>query len=137
MRKLVAVWVLGLGWWGSRRRPCAYEDNEMPPGLEKFSRGVVNIAVGVPDEVMAHTVGMSTEYGEDTLGGFAASVMTGAFVGTLLGRGPGRQRHRRRVHVPDSVQRQRAAGRARLPHLIQTRASRVTEVEAASLLLRR
>jgi putative exosortase-associated protein (TIGR04073 family) len=85
MRKLVAVWVLGLGVVGFASQAVAYEDNEMPPGLEKFSRGVVNVAVGVPDEVMAHTVGMATEYGEDTVGGFAASVMTGTFVGLFWG----------------------------------------------------
>ena len=85
MRKLVAVWVLGFGVVGLVSQALAYDDNEMPPGLEKFSRGVVNIAVGVPDEVAAHTVGMAVEYGEDTLGGHIASVMTGAFVGLFWG----------------------------------------------------
>jgi putative exosortase-associated protein (TIGR04073 family) len=85
MRKLVAVWVLGFGVVGLASQALAYDDNEMPPGLEKFSRGVVNIAVGIPDEVAAHTVGMATEYGEDSLGGHIASVMTGAFVGLFWG----------------------------------------------------
>jgi putative exosortase-associated protein (TIGR04073 family) len=86
MRKLVAIGVLGLGMVAGLAAPVlAYDDNEMPPGLEKFSRGVVNIATGVPDEVIAHTVGMTTEYGEDTAGGFVASAMTGAFVGLFWG----------------------------------------------------
>lgn len=85
MRKLVAVWVLGLGVVGFAGQALAYEDNELPPGLEKFSRGVVNIAVGVPDEVIAHTTGQVTEYGEDTLGGSVASAMTGAFIGLFWG----------------------------------------------------
>jgi putative exosortase-associated protein (TIGR04073 family) len=85
MRKLVAVWVLGLGVVGFASQALAYDDNELPPGLEKFSRGVVNIAVGVPDEIMAHTTGQITEYGEDTLGGTIASAMTGAFIGLFWG----------------------------------------------------
>jgi len=85
MRKLVAVWVMGMGLVGFASQAPAYDDNEMPPGLEKFSRGVVNIAVGIPDEVAAHTVGHATEYGTDTLGGHVASVMTGAFVGLFWG----------------------------------------------------
>ena len=85
MRKLVAVSVLGLGLVGMASQAFAYEDNEMPPGFEKFSRGVVNLAVGVPDEVIAHTVGMTTEYGEDTLGGFVGSAFSGAFIGMFWG----------------------------------------------------
>ena len=85
MRKLVAVWVLGLGVAGFASQALAYEDNELPPGLEKFSRGVVNIVAGVPDEVFAHTVGQVTEYGEDTLGGLTASLMTGPFIGLFWG----------------------------------------------------
>jgi putative exosortase-associated protein (TIGR04073 family) len=85
MRKLVAVWVLGFGVVGLASQALAYEDNEMPPGLDKFSRGVVNIVAGVPDEVITHTVGMATEYGEETLGGHVAAVMTGAFVGLFWG----------------------------------------------------
>src|SRR5690242_15827631 len=85
MRKLLAVAVLGLGVVGLAGQALAYDDNDLPPGLEKFSRGVVNIAVGVPDEVIAHTTGQVTEYGEDTLGGAVASTMTGAFIGLFWG----------------------------------------------------
>jgi putative exosortase-associated protein (TIGR04073 family) len=77
--------MLGLGLVGFASQALAYDDNEMPPGLEKFSRGLVNIAVGVPDEVIAHTVGAATEYGEDTLGGFVGSTMSGAFIGLFWG----------------------------------------------------
>jgi putative exosortase-associated protein (TIGR04073 family) len=85
MRKLVAVWVLGFGMVGLASQASAYEGNEYPEGIEKFHRGVVNIAVGIPDELIAHTVGMATEYGEDTLGGGIASVMSGALIGTFWG----------------------------------------------------
>ena len=85
MRKLVAVSVLGLGLVGMASQAFAYDDNEMPPGLEKFSRGLVNMAVGLPDEIIAHTVGATTEYGEDTLGGFVGSAVAGVFIGTFWG----------------------------------------------------
>jgi putative exosortase-associated protein (TIGR04073 family) len=85
MRKLVAVWVLGFGVVALASQALAYEGTENPEGLEKFHRGVVNIAVGIPDELIAHTVGMATEYGEDSLGGHIASVMTGVFVGGFWG----------------------------------------------------
>jgi len=85
MRKLGAVLVLGcavLGWAG---QVLAYEGDDNPPGIDKFTRGVVNIAGGIPDEVVTHTVWMTTEYGEDTIGGFVASAMGGAFVGLFWG----------------------------------------------------
>jgi putative exosortase-associated protein (TIGR04073 family) len=85
MRKLVAVSVLGLGVMGLVGQALAYDDNDLPPGLEKFSRGVVNIAVGVPDEVIAHTTGQVTEYGEDTLGSTVASTITGVVIGAFWG----------------------------------------------------
>ena len=85
MRKLVAVLVLGMGPLGLMGQALAYEDNEMPPGIEKFSRGVSNIVLGAPDEVIAHTVGAATEYGEDTLGGAVASVLGGAVIGVFWG----------------------------------------------------
>jgi putative exosortase-associated protein (TIGR04073 family) len=85
MRKLVAVWVLGLGVVGMASQALAYDDNEMPPGLEKFSRGVVHIAAGVPDEVVALTVGRAGADGVDTMGGLSGSVVTGAFVGLFWG----------------------------------------------------
>jgi putative exosortase-associated protein (TIGR04073 family) len=81
----VAIWLLGFGVVGLASQALAYEDNELPPGLEKFNRGVVNIAVGLPDEVAAHTVGITTEYGEDTLGGFIAGIFSGALIGTFWG----------------------------------------------------
>jgi len=85
MRKLVAVSVLGLGLVGMASQALAYDDNEMPPGLEKFSRGVVNIAVGLPEEVITHTIGAATEYGTDSLGAQIGSVLSGAFIGTFWG----------------------------------------------------
>lgn len=85
MRKLVAVSMLGLGIVGLASQAFAYDDNEYPPGLEKFTRGVTNVAVGLPEEIIAHTVGLSTEYGEDSLGGWVGSVMSGAFIGTFWG----------------------------------------------------
>jgi putative exosortase-associated protein (TIGR04073 family) len=86
MRKLVAVSVLGLGLMaGMASQALAFDDNEMPPGIEKFTRGVVNIAVGLPDEVVTHTVGAATEYGTDTLGGHIGSVLGGAFIGAFWG----------------------------------------------------
>jgi hypothetical protein len=56
MRKLVAVSLLGT-WMvlGAVSPVLANEDNAMPTGLEKFHRGVVNVATGIPDEVIAHT----------------------------------------------------------------------------------
>ena len=85
MRKLLGVLVVGLGLVGLASQALAYEDNERPPGIEKFTRGVVNIAVGLPDEIITHTVGQATEYGEDTLGGHIASVLGGAFIGAFWG----------------------------------------------------
>lgn len=86
MRKLVAVTVLG-SWlvMGAMSPVLASDDNEVPPGLEKFNRGMVNIATGVPDEVVAHTVGALTEYGEDSLGGAIGSVVSGAMIGLFWG----------------------------------------------------
>jgi putative exosortase-associated protein (TIGR04073 family) len=85
MRKLVAVSVLGMGLVGLASQALAYEDNAMPPGIEKFTRGVVNVATGLPDEMIAHTVGATTEYGEDTLGGFVGSTIGGLIIGTFWG----------------------------------------------------
>jgi putative exosortase-associated protein (TIGR04073 family) len=85
MRKLVAVSVLGMGLVGLASQALAYEDNEMPPGIEKFTRGAVNIVTGLPDEMIAHTTGAATEYGEDTLGGFVGSTLGGLVIGTFWG----------------------------------------------------
>ena len=86
MRKLVAVSVVGMGLvLGMVSQARAWEDNEMPPSLEKFTRGVVNIAVGVPEEIITHTVGMATEYGTDSLGAHVGSVFVGAFIGAFWG----------------------------------------------------
>jgi putative exosortase-associated protein (TIGR04073 family) len=85
MRKLVAVSVLGMGLVGMASQALAYEDNAMPPGIEKATRGFVNIVTGLPDEMIAHTVGSATEYGEDTLGGFVGSTIGGLVIGTFWG----------------------------------------------------
>jgi putative exosortase-associated protein (TIGR04073 family) len=85
MRKLVAVSVLGMGLVGMASQALAYEDNAQPPGIEKVTRGFVNIATGLPDEMIAHTVGQATEYGEDTLGGFVGSTIGGLIIGTFWG----------------------------------------------------
>ena len=86
MRKLVAVTLLGVGLVvGMAPVARAYDDNEQPPGIEKFTRGTVNIATGLPDEIIAHTVGQATEYGEDSLGGFVASTLGGVIIGTFWG----------------------------------------------------
>jgi putative exosortase-associated protein (TIGR04073 family) len=85
MRKLVAVSVLGFGLVGLASQALAYDDNEMPPGIEKFTRGVVNIAVGGPEEIITHTIGAATEYGEDSLGGHIGSVLGGAMIGAFWG----------------------------------------------------
>jgi putative exosortase-associated protein (TIGR04073 family) len=86
MRKLVAVSLLGL-WvvMGVVSPALANDDNEMPTGLEKFHRGLVNVAVGVPDEVIAHSVGGLTEYGEDSLGGSIVGLASGTFMGLFWG----------------------------------------------------
>ena len=85
MRKLVAMSVLGLGLVGMASQALAYDDNEMPPGIEKFTRGVVNVAVGIPDEMITHTIGAATEYGDDSLGAYIGSVVGGLFIGTFWG----------------------------------------------------
>ena len=85
MRKLVAVLVLGMGTLGLAGQALAYEDNDSPPGIDKFTRGVSNIALGLPDEIVAHTTGQVTEYGEDTLGGAVASTLGGVIIGTFWG----------------------------------------------------
>ena len=86
MRKLVAVTLLGVGLVvGMAPVARAYDDNEQPPGFEKFTRGTVNIATGLPDEIIAHTVGQATEYGEDSLGGFVASTLGGILIGAFWG----------------------------------------------------
>ncbi len=85
MRKLVAVSVLGMGLVGMASQALAYESNEMSPGIEKVTRGAVNVVTGLPDEMIAHTVGAATEYGEDTLGGFVGSTIGGLIIGTFWG----------------------------------------------------
>ena len=85
MRKLVAVSVLGMELVGMASQALAYEDNEMPPGIAKVTRGAVNIVTGLPDEIAAHTVGATEEYGEDTAGGFVASALGGVIIGTFWG----------------------------------------------------
>ena len=86
MRKLVAVTLLGVGLVvGLAPVARAYDDNEQPPGIEKVTRGAVNIATGLPDEIIAHTVGQVTEYGEDSLGGFVANTIGGVIIGTFWG----------------------------------------------------
>lgn len=88
MRKLVAVWVLGmgLGLVGTLASPAlALESDEVPPGIEKFHRGVLNVALGAPEEVLAHTLGAMQEYGTDTLTGFISSALSGVLVGSFWG----------------------------------------------------
>jgi putative exosortase-associated protein (TIGR04073 family) len=87
MRKLGAVSVLGLAMvMGMAPAARAYDDNEMPPGIEKFTRGVVNIAVGAPEEVITHAIGAATsEEGEESLGAFVGDAIGGAFVGLFWG----------------------------------------------------
>ena len=86
MRKLVAVLALGMGLVvGMTSQALAYDDNEMPPGLEKFARGMTNIALGFPEEVVTHTIGHATEYGTESLGAHIGSVFTGAFIGAFWG----------------------------------------------------
>jgi putative exosortase-associated protein (TIGR04073 family) len=85
MRRLVTVLVLGLGVVGFAASALAIDRNDQPPGLVKFSRGAVNVAVGLPDEVISHVAGSVTESGEDTLGGFVDSAITGVLVGTFWG----------------------------------------------------
>lgn len=84
MRKLVAVSLLGMWMVGMASPAFATDDNAIPPGIEKFNRGVVNVAVGVPEEVITHTVGGLTEY-EDTLGGAVVGTVSGLFVGLCYG----------------------------------------------------
>src|SRR5262245_5960527 len=85
MRKLEALSILGMWLVGMVSQALAYDDGEVPPGIEKFSRGVVNIAVGGPEEVITHTVGAVTDYGEDSFGGFVGSVISGIIMGTFWG----------------------------------------------------
>jgi putative exosortase-associated protein (TIGR04073 family) len=86
MRKLVAVSLLGVGLVvAGASQALAYDDNEMPPGIEKFTRGLTNVAMGFPEEVITHTIGHATEYGTDTLGGHIGSVLSGAFIGAFWG----------------------------------------------------
>src|ERR1041385_3587733 len=86
MRKRVAVGLLGVGLvLGMAPVARAYDDNEQPPGIEKVTRGAVNIATGLPDEIIAHTAGQATEYGEDSLGGLLGSTIGGVIIGTFWG----------------------------------------------------
>jgi putative exosortase-associated protein (TIGR04073 family) len=86
MRKLVTTVLVGLGMTMGLAAPAlAIDDNEMPPGIEKFNRGLVNVVDGLPDELVSHTVGAATEYGEDTFGGFVASTIGGIMIGTFWG----------------------------------------------------
>ena len=85
MRKLVAVSLLGLWMVGLGSQAFAYDDNDMPPGIDKFTRGVVNVAVGGPEEVITHMAGAYDEYGTDTAGGAIASIAGGAFIGLFWG----------------------------------------------------
>ena len=85
MRKLVAASLLGLGIVGMAGQALAYDDNEMPPGIEKFTRGVMNVGVGFPEEIITHTIGATTEYGEDTAGGFIGSALGGLIIGAFWG----------------------------------------------------
>src|SRR5438093_1582274 len=85
MRKLAAVSILGTWLMGLAAPVLAYEDGEIPPGVEKLSRGVVNVAIGGPEEIITHTVGAVTDYGEDSFGGFVGSVISGLIMGTFWG----------------------------------------------------
>jgi|SRR4249920_2447808 putative exosortase-associated protein (TIGR04073 family) len=86
MRKLVVISVLGLGLtMGMASQALALDDNEMPPGIEKVNRGIVNVITGFPAELTVHTVGAATEYGEDSIGGFLASTVSGIMIGTFWG----------------------------------------------------
>jgi putative exosortase-associated protein (TIGR04073 family) len=84
MRKLVAGSLLGMWMVGLAAPAFATDDNAIPAGIEKFNRGVVNVAVGIPDEIIAHTVGGAT-YGDETLGGTVVSTLSGVFIGVCYG----------------------------------------------------
>jgi len=104
MRKLVLASMLGMGIMGMAAQALAYEDlayedNErydaytdtfgtdakVPQGVEKFTRGVTNMAFGLPEEIIEHTLGASSEYGTDSGGAFVASSLGGAIIGTFWG----------------------------------------------------
>lgn len=85
MRKLAGILVLAVGLVGTGSPALALDDNEVPPGIEKFGRGLVNVAAGAPDEVIAHTLGAATAYNDESLGGFVTSLIGGAIVGTFWG----------------------------------------------------
>ena len=86
MRKLVTTVLVGLGMTMGLASPVlALDDNEMPPGIEKFNRGLVNFTTGLPQELAAHTIGAATAYGEESFGGFLASTIGGVMIGTFWG----------------------------------------------------
>ena len=85
MRKLVAALVVGMGLLGFASQAMAYDENDMPPGLEKFSRGALDVALGFPEEVVTHTIGAATEHGTDSLGGWIGSTASGVFIGAFWG----------------------------------------------------
>jgi putative exosortase-associated protein (TIGR04073 family) len=74
-----------MGLMGMVSPALAYDDSEMPPGIDKFSRGLVNATVGAPEEVITHMSGAYQDYGTDTLGGAIASIAGGAFIGLFWG----------------------------------------------------
>ena len=88
MRKLVVASMLGMGIVGLAAQVRAHDsgnDNEMPPGIEKFTRGMTNMAFGLPEEIIEHTVGASSEYGTESGGAFVASSLGGVVLGTFWG----------------------------------------------------
>lgn len=85
MRKLVAVSIVGTWLMGLAAPVLAWDDGEIPPGVEKLDRGIVNVAIGGPEEIITHTVGAVVDDGEDTFGGFAASLVSGIIMGTFWG----------------------------------------------------
>lgn len=88
MRKLVAALVVGMGLMGFGSQAFAYDDTiiETTPEVGKLERGATNFALGIPDEVIAHTVSGATT-GTDSLPGWIGSTVSGVVVGTFWGLG--------------------------------------------------
>ena len=85
MRKLVAVSLLGVGILGLASQALADDVNTLPPAIDKLTRGISDVAFGLPEEIVSHTVGAASEYGSDSAGDFVASTIGGVVVGAFWG----------------------------------------------------
>lgn len=62
-------------------RPAAAADPPVPAPIWKLARGIVNVAIGFPGEMLVHTVGTATEGYGSTAGSTLAGIGAGAATG--------------------------------------------------------